>query len=264
VAGLLSLAEAQRAVLERVRPLPAAIVPLEEAAGRILVESGRAAVDLPPFPSSAMDGYAVRAADLPGRLRVAAVIETGRPAESALSAGQAMAIGTGGVVPEGADAVIPVEYVAVHGNEIVVERVLRVGENVRPRARDARAGDEVVAAGTALTPGRIGALAAAGVPDVVCSRPPEVTVLATGSELRPSGSRLEPGQIYEANSLLLAAAAQAAGASVTRLTTVADDEAAHRDALGRALLGDVLVTSGGVSVGTQDLVRRAERELGVR
>ena len=126
-----------------------------------------------------------------------------------------------------------------------------------------RAGDGLVDAGAVLTAARVGAVAAAGVPDVVCGRRPQVAILATGSELRPPGADLAPGQIYEANSFLLASAALGAGASVTRLAPVADDEAAHRDALARGLLGDVLITSGGVSVGTQDLVRRVEQDLGV-
>jgi molybdopterin molybdotransferase len=263
VAGLLSLAEAQRAVLEHARPLPAESVALAEAAGRVLAEAARAAVDLPPFDSSAMDGYAVRATDVPGRLDVVATIATGRPVDRELAAGEAMAIGTGGAVPRGADAVIPVEYVVDHGNQIDVRSALEVGENVRPRGRDVRAGDHVVGAGMVLTAARVGALAAAGVPEALCARRPQVAVLATGSELRPAGTELSPGQIYEANSVLLASAAEHAGASVTRLTPVADDEAAHREALERALRGDVLVTSGGVSVGTQDLVRRVERDLGV-
>ena len=122
MAGLLSLAEAQRAVLEYARPLPAEIVPVEEASGRVLAEAARATVDLPPFDSSAMDGHAVRAADVPGRLRVVATVETGLPVKRALGAGEAMAIGTGGAVPTGADAVIPIEYVVADGNEIEVER----------------------------------------------------------------------------------------------------------------------------------------------
>jgi molybdopterin molybdotransferase len=264
VAELLSLAEAQRAVLAHARPLPAELVPVEEASGRVLAESARARVDLPLFDSSAMDGHAVRAADVPGRLRVVGVVETGRPANRNLSAGEAMAIGTGGAVPGGADAVIPIEYVVVDGNEIEVERALDRGANIRPRGRDVRVGDSLVAAGAVVSAARVGALAAAGVSEVVCGRRPQVAILATGSELRPPGADLAPGQIYEANSLLLASAAGSTGASVTRLAPVADDEAAHREALGRGLLGDVLITSGGVSVGTQDLVRRVEVDLGVQ
>lgn len=262
MARLLSLGEAQRAVLARVRPLPAEVVPLEGASGRILAEPARAAADLPPFPSSAMDGYAVRAADLPGRLAVVAHIETGRPADRPLRPGEAMAIGTGGVVPLGADAVVPIEYVVVHGNEIEASRSLRSGANVRARGGDTAAGDVVLESGALLTPARLGAAAAAGIAELVCARRPRVAVLATGTELRPPGGPLEPGQVYEANTITLAAAAQSAGADVTRLAPVPDDAGAHRAALERGLLGDVLITSGGVSVGTQDLVRRVLADLG--
>ena len=153
--------EAQRLVLERVRPLPSERVSLELAAGRVLAEAARAAVDLPPFPSSAMDGFAVRAEDTPGTLPVVARVAAGRPAPRALVPAEAMAIATGGVVPEGADAVIPVEYVVDHDNEVQIPDVAVVGANVRPRGGDLRAGDEVVPAGTRLGPAQLGALAAA-------------------------------------------------------------------------------------------------------
>src|SRR5207302_2398098 len=118
VTDLLSIAEAQRLILERARPLPAEAVPLEDAARRVLAESAGAVIDLPPFPSSAMDGYAVRASDTPGRLRVASRIAAGKPSTATLEAGQAMGIATGGVVPEGDDAVVPIEYVVECDNEV--------------------------------------------------------------------------------------------------------------------------------------------------
>ena len=255
--------EAQRLVLERVRPLPTERVPLELAAGRVLAEAARAAVDLPPFPSSAMDGFAVRAGDVPGTLPVAARIAAGRPAPRALAPGEAMAIATGGVVPEGADAVIPVEYVVEHDNEVEFPAAGVVGANVRPRGGDLRAGDEVVPAGTRLGPAQLGALAAAGVADVDCGAIPRAAVVATGTELRRPGEPLGPGEVYEANGLILETQLRSAGASVERLAAVADDEDAHREAIARGLEHDVLVTSGGVSVGPHDLVRRVESELGV-
>ena len=135
--------------------------------------------------------------------------------------------------------------------------------NVRPRGGDVRAGDVVVAAGTRLGPAQIGALAAAGTVDVLCARAPRVSIVATGTELRPPGVALEPGQVYEANGAMLAVALAAVGADVRQIGAVADDEAAHRDALRRALDADVVVTSGGVSVGPHDLVRRVLEELGV-
>ena len=254
---------AQRLILERVQALPVERVPLEAATGRVLAEPAGAVVDLPPFASSAMDGFALRAADTPGTLPVAARIAAGRPAERELQAGEAMAIATGGVVPEGADAVIPFEYVVEHDNNIEIAEPVVPGANVRPRGGDVRAGEPVVEAGTRLGPAQLGALAAAGIAEVPCRAQPRAAVLATGTELRRPGEPLGPGEIYEANGLILASQLASAGALVERLAAVADDEDAHREALARGLEHDVLVTSGGVSVGPHDLVRRIEAELGV-
>jgi molybdopterin molybdotransferase len=263
VGELLTIAEAQRLILERVRPLPAERVPLDAAAGRVLAEAGIAAVDLPPFASSAMDGFALRAGDSPGTLSVVARIAAGRPAERALRAREAMAIATGGAVPEGADAVIPLEYVVEHDNNIEIAEPIAPAANVRPRGGDVRAGDAVAEAGSRLGPAQLGALAAAGIAEVECGAQPRAAVLATGTELRRPGEPLGPGEVYEANGLILASQLASAGARVDRLPAVADDEDAHRQALARGLEHDLLVTSGGVSVGPHDLVRQVERELGV-
>src|SRR5664279_2554674 len=264
VGSLLTMREAQARVLERAQALTAERVAVAAVAGRVTAEPARALVDLPPFASSAMDGYAVRAADLPGRLAVVGEIAAGRPAQRALAAGEAMAISTGGVVPEGADAVIPIEYVVVHGdNAIELQEGLAVGAHVRPRGGDVRVGDVVVPAGVRIGAAQLGALAAAGLAAVSCVRRPRVAVLATGTELARPGELLAPGQVYEANAVMLAAALAASGADIEVLPVVADDESAHRAALERGLAADVLVTSGGVSVGPHDLVRRIEAELGV-
>jgi molybdopterin molybdotransferase len=258
VTALPSIDEALALVLARVSPLPAEDVPIARAAGRVLAAPAAARTDLPPFESSAMDGYAVRAADTPGRLTVVGQSAAGRPAERELGAGEAIVISTGAVVPAGADAVVPVER---SWGDVEVERVA-VGDNVRPRGGDVRAGTVVAAAGSLLTPARVGALAAAGIATVRCGRRPRATVLATGSELRRPGEPLATGEIYESNTVLLGAQLGSAGAEVTVLDPVGDDEAATRAALERGLEGDVLVTSGGVSVGPHDLVRAALADLG--
>jgi molybdopterin molybdotransferase len=263
MAELLSLEEALKRILERVTPLEPETVPLAAAAGRVLAEDARAVVDLPPFPSSAMDGFAVRSEDTPGRLPVVARIAAGLPAPRTLEAGEAMAIATGGVVPAGADSVIPLEYVVDRDNEVEISTAVVQGDNVRPRGGDVAAGDVVVPHGARLHAAQIGALAAAGLDGVVVARRPRVAVLATGTELRRPGETLGPGEVYEANGVLLATALASAGADVDTLPVVADDESSHRGALERGLAADVLVTSGGVSVGPHDLVRRILAELGV-
>ena len=263
VEQLLSLEAAQALVLERVGPLDAERVRLEAAGGRVLAETATALVDLPPFPSSAMDGYALRSADTPGTLPVVARIAAGSPVGRPLAAGEAMGISTGGVVPDGADAVIQHEAVVENDNVITISNSVADGANIRPVGRDVAAGGAVISAGTRLGAAQIGALAAAGVAEVVCARRPRAAVLTTGSELKAPGSPLGPGEVYEANGVMLAAQLEAEGAVVTRLAAVADDESAHRRAIEQGLEHDVLVTSGGVSVGPHDLVRRVEAELGV-
>jgi molybdopterin molybdotransferase len=263
VAESLTIEEALAAVLSRVRPLGDELLPLELAAGRVLAEAARAEVDLPPFPSSAMDGYAVRADDTPGLLPVSFRIAAGRPATEPLRAGEAMGIATGGAVPDGADAVVPIEEVSERDGMVDVPGTVEAGRHVRPRGGDVASGSVVLEPGVVLTPARVGALAAAGIPRVRCARRPRVAVLTTGTELRSAGQPLGPGQIYESNGPMLAAALESAGAEVQRLAAVPDDEAAHRAALAQALGADVAVTSGGVSVGPHDLVRAVAAELGV-
>jgi molybdopterin molybdotransferase len=158
---------------------------------------------------------------------------------------------------------MPLEHVVDRDNEIEIGETVAPGANVRPRGGDLRAGDEVVGAGTVLGAAQLGALAAAGVAEVLCGEVPRAAVLATGTELRRPGEPLEPGEVYEANGLILETQLRSAGASVERLAAVADDEDAHREALARGLEHDLLVTSGGVSVGPHDLVRGIEAELGV-
>ncbi len=263
MSGLLSIEEALRRVLARATALEPERVAVAAAAGRFLAEDVTARVDLPPFASSAMDGYALRAEDAPGRLPVVFRIAAGVPAERALAAGEAMAISTGGAVPDGADSVVPIELVVETDNGLDVPAPVDAGANVRPAGGDVRAGDIVLPAGTGIGAAQIGALAAAGVSEVPVARRPRVVVLSTGTELRAPGESLGAGQIYESNAPMLAAAFETAGAEVERIGPVTDDEAEHRRALEHGLDADVLVSSGGVSVGPHDLVRRILAELGV-
>jgi molybdopterin molybdotransferase len=260
---LLSLEEALAAVLARARPLDSEPVPLVHAAGRVLAEPALATIDLPPFAASAMDGFAVRSQDTPGTLPVEFRIAAGTPAPGPLAPGKAMAIATGGAVPEGAEAVVPIEHVEEKDGTVIVPAAVQLGANVRPRGGDIAAGSEIVPAGMRIGPAQIGALGAAGLGQVTCGRSPRVAIVTTGSELREPGSTLGPGEIYESNGEMLVAQLAAAGASAAQPRSVADNEAAHRDAIAQGLTSDVLITSGGVSVGPHDLVRRVEEELGV-
>ncbi len=265
MADLTSVDDAIALVLERAEPLPVETVPLAEAVGCVLAEDALARTDLPPFRSSAMDGFAVVAADVadpPVTLPLAGESAAGHPADSPLSPGSAMRIATGAVVPEGADSVVPKEKAELDGDAVTMLEPAKPGAHIRDPGRDVRAGAVVLSAGAEIGHAQIAALAAAGIPEVSCSRRPRVAVLATGSELRPPGAELEPGQLYESNGALLAAGLTAAGALPRLLEVVADD----RDALLAALREtdwDVLVTTGGVSVGEHDLVRGVLTELGV-
>lgn len=261
---LLSIDEALDSILLRAQRLAPETVALTQGAGRILVEPALARVDLPPFPSSAMDGFAVRAEDTPGTLPITAHVAAGRPAPGRLMQGTAAVIATGGVVPEGADAVVPVEQAVEHDARVEIEVRPERNAHIRPRGGDVRAGDLVVEAGVRLGPAQIGALAAAGVAEIRCGRRPRVAVVATGTELRSPGESLAPGEIFESNRPMIAAALAPMGADVDVLPVVADDDNAHRAALERGLEADVLVTSGGVSMGPHDLVRRIAGELGVQ
>ncbi len=256
---LISVAGAQRLVLERTRRIDAERVPIERAAGRVLGEPAVAMVDLPPFPSSAMDGFALRAEDTaaaPVTLPVVARVAAGSPAGRALGAGEAMAISTGGVVPDGADAVVPLEVVEESADGLRVSAPVTSGANVRSRGGDVVSGGPILEAGVALGPAQVAALAAAGVSEVRCAKRPRVGILVTGSELRQPGEPLGAGEIYESNGLLLAAACASAGAVPAQLGVVPDDRDELEQVMERALLGfDMLVTTGGASVGPHDLVR---------
>ena len=237
MAELISVEDALRIVLDAAHPLPAETVGLDESPGRVLAADALAAVDLPPFPSSAMDGFAVRASETPGRLRVELRSAAGRPAGRPLEPGEAIGIATGAVVPDGADAVVPIENVVDDGSAVQVVTAVRPGDHVRGRGGDVSAGEVVVPAGTSIGAAQMAALAAAGVETVTCARRPRVAVLTTGTELRSPGEPLGPGEIYESNGRMLKVALVAAGAVVTRLPPVEDDADAHRRAFGQGARG---------------------------
>jgi molybdopterin molybdotransferase len=260
---LLSIEAALEIVAGQVTRLSTETVPLDEALGRFLAEPLEAAIDLPPFRNSAMDGYAVRAADTPGTLTIVGEAAAGTPFEGEVGAGEAVAISTGAVVPPGGDTVVPVEEVQVAGTSVEVAAVRPV-QHIRQAGSDVRRGELLLDAGVRIAAAQVGAIAAVGLRSVTCRRRPRVAVIATGSELRAPGEPLGPGQIYDSNGPMLDAALRSAGAQVAVLAATDDTAAAHRAALERALEHDVVITSGGVSVGDHDLVRSVGEELGVR
>jgi molybdopterin molybdotransferase len=259
---LISIAEARERVLAEAAPLPPEDVPLERALGRVLAEEVRAAEDLPPFDSSAMDGFAI-VAGAAAELEIAGESRAGRPAARSLGAGEAIAISTGAAVPAGADAVVPIERVRVADGRVTVPET-SPGANVRRAGEDVRAGQAVMAAGTELGPAEVAVLAALGRPAVRAGASPRVAVLVTGDELVAPGEPLGPGQIRNSNGYGLAAQASLAGARVLPVRIVPDDRAPTEAALGEALdAADVVCVSGGVSVGPHDHVKPALAALGV-
>ncbi|SBS75017.1 gephyrin-like molybdotransferase Glp [uncultured Microbacterium sp.] len=263
--------EAQRAtVLAAVRPLPTEVLPLGAAAGRTLATAVRAAVDIPVFDNSAMDGFAVRAVDVahaspdePVTLRVVADLPAGTAADPAIGAAEAARIMTGSPMPTDADAIVPFEDTVggLAGSLVTVTVVAapRAGGHLRRRGEDARVGDVVLPAGVALGAWQLSAIAAAGVAQVDVARAPRVAVVSTGSELIEPGRALRRGQIPESNSILLASLAVAAGAVVVARESVDDDGDGLRTVLaavtGGAEPADVVVFSGGVSAGAYEVVK---------
>ena len=240
-------------------------MPLAEAIGRIAAEDGRSAVDLPPFDRSAMDGYAVRAADTdpPAPLDVRGEVAAGDVAAEPLAPGTALGITTGAALPDGADAILRVEDAAVANGHVTPAAVIEHGLHVRYRGEDVRQGDVLAPAGAPLTLQRLTGLASAGVGEVAVRRRPVVHVLATGTELLELGAPPEPGRVHESNRLTLALLCERAGATVVLHPVVPDDRAATRAAVEAGMGGDVLLVSGGVSVGPHDHVKPALEDAGV-
>jgi molybdopterin molybdotransferase len=262
---MLTIEEALALVLDGIAPLGAERVPLEAAAGRVAAEPAVSAVDLPPFDRSAMDGYAVRAADTaPGvPLRVAGGVAAGEVASVALEPGTAARLATGAAIPPGADAVLQSELADEQDGRVAPTRAIAVGTHVRRRGEDLHAGDVLAPPGSVLSLPRVSALASAGVGEVDVYRPPRLHLLVTGSELLPLGAPPEPGRIHESNGLMVRLLAARAGAEVADQGVVGDDREATRAAVEAGLDGDVLVVSGGVSVGPHDHVKPAFADCGV-
>jgi molybdopterin molybdotransferase len=257
------LDEALALVLDGLAPLGSERVTLVEGAGRLLAADARAVVDLPPFDRTAMDGYALRAAESVAPLRIAGDIAAGDAGDVPLEPGTAVRISTGGALPPGADAILRVEDASVTDGFVSATAPVRTGMHVRVQGEDLRAGDVLARAGDRLTLQRLSALSSAGVGSVEAIRRPRVDLIVTGSELLPPGAPPEPGKIYESNGIAIGFMALRAGASLVHHPPVGDDAAATRAAVDRGLEGDVLIVSGGVSVGPHDHVKPAFEAAGV-
>jgi molybdopterin molybdotransferase len=255
--------EAAALVLERTPVLPAESVGIADAAGRVLAHEMRAPAQLPAFPASAVDGYALRAADAGRSLRVVGESAAGRPFGISIEPGTAARILTGGVVPDGADTVVMVEEVRLDGETVTVPDGLQPGTNFHRPGADVKAGELVMEAGIQLGPAEIGLAAALGFAELDVYRRPRVALMSTGDELVEVGTKPGKGQITDSNRWALLAALREAGADVRILGIAPDAPDELRELVVGALeTADVMVTSGGVSVGTHDLVKPLLEALG--
>ena len=264
---LIEYPEAERLVFESTPRLPVEETPLGEALGLALAQDLTATTDSPPFDNSAVDGYALRSEDAEAG-RVFGVVDeapAGRPAKRRVGEGEAIKIFTGGVIPEGTDAVVMVENTSGWGEEFELKKVPSPGDNIRAAGEDTREGDVILTAGTEIGAPEIALAATQGYGSLPVYRRPKVVVLSTGTELVEPGTRdLDPGEIFDSNSYAIVAAAREAGAEARRLYAASDEADTLSAAIEEALeTADVVVTSGGVSVGEKDLVKSTMLDLGV-
>jgi molybdopterin molybdotransferase len=277
--SLLGVDEALTRILKNIEPLPAEQIPFDGSSGRVLAQDVFSALDLPPHASSAMDGYAVAAADLatalpnqPVRLEVIGEVAAGQVSTQDLQPGQAIAISTGAPLPAGADAVVPIEWVEQGGGReaqadtrhIRITRGLKSGDYVRPAGNALKSGELVLRKNRRLRPADIGMLASVNQVSVLVHRRPRVAVFSSGDELVEPGQRLTPGKIHDSNRYALTAAVQDMGAEALRLPLAHDSRTDVRSTLEEAVAWgpDLILSSAGVSVGKHDHVRPVVQEAG--
>jgi molybdopterin molybdotransferase len=265
--ALMPVTDALSAVLAGAEPLPEEMVALDAAYHRVLARDVAALRTQPPQAMSAMDGYAVRAADAAAgaRLKVIGEVAAGRPFETSIGAAEAVRIFTGGVIPDGADAVVIQEDTVAEGSAITVTEAAHPGRHIRPAGIDFRTGDVLLAKGSRLTDRDLSLAAGMNYPQLPVRRRPKVALLATGDELVMPGTFPGPGQIVYSNGYALRALARDEGAEITDLGIAADTIAATTDGIRRAhdAGADILITTGGASVGDHDLVKRSLEAEGV-
>jgi molybdopterin molybdotransferase len=277
--SLLSVNEARERILSRFQPVKTETLPLADALHRVLAQDVQAADDLPLFDNSSMDGFALRAMDVTGAssasphsLRVVADIPAGSSPSVVIATGEAARIMTGAQMPEGADAVVPVEYTdfdsrdaGTHAPKVVgIQKAASPGENVRQRGMDLRAGDTVLRAGRQLKPQDLGLLAMLGISSVAVYHKPRIALLSSGDELVDPDAPLEKGKIRDSNSYTLAAMIESAGAQALRLGVARDNYESVHHLFERAvyLRVDLILSSAGVSVGAFDFVKQVIEDSG--
>ena len=264
---MISVRDGQNHILAAITTVVAPeLVPVTRGLGRVLAEDFAAPIDVPPADNSAVDGYAVTSADIPPtgarELRVVADLAAGSVFEGALAGGQALRIMTGAPMPAGADTVYPQEIVERTGERVRIGPLAK-GANVRLRGEDVEAGAIVVEAGTVLRPQEIGLVTSLGAWQLTVRRKPRVAVMSTGDEVAEPGTPRRPGQIYDANRFTLRGSIEQCGGEVIDLGIVPDDRATLRARLGEAAAdADIVLTSGGVSVGVYDLVKEVLGQIG--
>ncbi len=262
---MISVAEARARILAGVTPTPPETVALPQAWGRVAAEPVVARLTQPPADVSAMDGYALRSEDgaAGGALRVIGAAPAGHPFRGRIGRGEAVRLFTGSVIPEGADCVLLQEDAEREGERVILREAARAGRHIRRAGQDFREGEAVIPAGRRLGARDIGLAAAANHPWIVVHRRPRVAILATGDEIALPGEPIPPGGIVSSNTHALAALARAAGAEPSVLPIARDDQAAIAAVADQAAGFDLLLTSGGASVGEHDLVQSALTERGM-
>ena len=266
---MIAVEEALDRILRRLAPLGSERVDVTHALHRVLAEDIAAAADIPPWPNSSMDGYALRGGDTreagasrPARLRLAGRVAAGAIAERPLAEGEAYRIFTGAPLPTGADAVIPQEDTREEAGDVLVSRPVKPGDYVRPRGEDIRAGERVLTPGRVLGPPEVGLLAALGRRHVRVTARPRVGIVSTGDEIADLGAALGPGQIRNSNSYSLMAQVSEAGGDPALLGVARDSQDAIETRLSWGFACDMVISSAGVSVGEHDFVKAALAALG--
>ncbi|MBI4726501.1 molybdopterin molybdotransferase MoeA [candidate division TA06 bacterium] len=269
---MISFNEARNKMLEGIKPLPTEKCRLDDLLGRILAQDITASFDIPPKDNSAMDGFAVIYSDVataspenPVALQVIEDVPAGKVAVKSLKPGQAIRIMTGAQIPEGAEAVVPVELTSkgIQNTEVRILKAVKQGANIRRQGEDVTSGQLLIAQGVRLRPQEVGLIASLGLTEALVAKQPVVGIISSGNEIAAPGQPLKPGQIYDANRFSIGGQVKEAGAEVKDYGIISDDLEKIKETLNQAAREcDVVITSGGVSVGDYDLMKQALSSLG--